>query len=257
MNFNNNVSPPLALKSKTGEVADTPKKNCEIMSDALLNLGGRLNYKVPREVEDSFLDDVKHAPPQKGFLPPTWEQFQNIIRRPKPQKAVGLDDLNLYLLSICPDSIQHYIFSLVNRLWLTDLPATWLEAEIFLLLKGGDPMDPTNYRPIALLSSIYKIFSTHASHYLYSHLANQETLHSAQFGFWQKHQTIDHVIALACKRSKYPHSYILYLGLSKAFNSVVMDTLFRVLKKSGLPACFTDFLLRLYHTPIDTPRVIG
>mmetsp|Transcript_127587 Transcript_127587/g.220639 ORF Transcript_127587/g.220639 Transcript_127587/m.220639 type:complete len:522 (-) Transcript_127587:894-2459(-) len=118
-------------------------------------------------------------------------------------------------------------------------------------------MDPTNYCPIALLSSIYKIFSTHASHYLYSHLANPDTLHHAQFGFRQKHQTIDHVIALACKRSKYPDSYILYLDLSKAFNSVVLDTLFKVLKKSGLPDSFTGFLLRLYHSPLDTPRVNG
>ena len=100
-------------------------------------------------------------------------------------------------------------------------------------------MDPTNYRPIALLGSVYKIFSTHASHYLYSHLANSDTLHHAQFGFRQKHQTIDHVMALACKRSKYPDSYILYLDLSKAFNSVVLETLFKVLKKKwSLPGFY-------------------
>ena len=185
------------------------------MSDTLLNLRGEVNYKVPEEVEERFLRDVKHAPPPKGFTPPTWDQFQSIIRKPKPQKAVGLDNLNLYLLSVCPDSIQHYIYSLISRLWPTKLPQKWLEAEIFLLLKGGDPMDPTNYRPIALLGSIYKIFSTHASHYLYSHLANPDTLHHGQYGFRQKHQTIDHVIALACKRSKYPDSDILYLDLSK------------------------------------------
>jgi Reverse transcriptase (RNA-dependent DNA polymerase). len=33
--------------------------------------------------------------------------------------------------------------------------------------------------------------------------------------------------------------------------------LFKVLKKSGLPSHFTDFLLRLYHAPLDTPRVNG
>ena len=257
MNFNNNVSPPVALISTTGEVADSPQQNCAIMSDTLLSLGGEVEYQVPEEVEHDFLREIKHAPPNNDFSPPTWEQFQSIIRKPKPQKAVGLDNLNLYLLSVCPESIQHYIFSLVIRLWNVELPPKWLEAEIFLLPKGGDPMDPTNYRPIALLGSIYKIFSTHASHYLYSHLANPDALHQSQFGFRQKHQTIDHVVALACKRSKYPDSYILYLDLSKAFNSVVLETLFKVLKKNGLPSSFTDFLLRLYHSPLDTPRVNG
>ena len=37
----------------------------------------------------------------------------------------------------------------------------------------------------------------------------------------------------------------------------MLDTLFKVLKKSGLPDSFTSFLLRLYHSPLDTPRVNG
>ena len=69
-NFNNNVSPPIALISSTGEVASTPQENCSIMSDTLLSLGGKVDYKVPEEVENNFLRDVKHAPPPKRLFPP-------------------------------------------------------------------------------------------------------------------------------------------------------------------------------------------
>ena len=138
LNFNNNVS-PVSLISKEGEVAGNPAQNCRIMSDTLLKLGGDVNYKVPKRVEESFLQDVKSAPPNKDFPPPTWEQFQSIIRKPKPQKAVGLDSLNLYLLSVCPDSIQHYIFSLVNHLWHTKLPPNGWKRKYSCSEKGGTP----------------------------------------------------------------------------------------------------------------------
>ena len=70
MNFNNHVSPPISLISNTGEVADSPAKNCSIMSDTLLSLGGEVDYEVPEDVEHSFLQDVKHAPPGNEFSPP-------------------------------------------------------------------------------------------------------------------------------------------------------------------------------------------
>ena len=76
MNFNNHVSPPISLISNTGEVADSPTKNCSIMSDTLLSLGGEVDYEVPEEVEHSFLQDVKCAPPKNGFPPPHGNSFR-------------------------------------------------------------------------------------------------------------------------------------------------------------------------------------
>ena len=138
-----------------------------------------------------------------------------------------------------------------------DIPQSWLEAEIFLLPKGGDPTSPSNYIPIALLTSIYKIIATHTSNYLNTHTAKLGTLSNSQFGFRKRHQTTDHSIALAAKRTLHPSSYVLYLDLSKAFNSVVLSTLFKLLKKAGFPPEFIDMIKRLYAHPLDTPRVNG
>ena len=138
-----------------------------------------------------------------------------------------------------------------------DIPQSWLEAEIFLLPKGGDPTKRSNYRPIALLTSVYKIITTHTSNYLNDHIAKPGTLSDSQFGFRQKIQTTDHSIALASKRTLHPSSYVLYLDLAKAFNSVVLNTLFRLLAKAGFPMEFIDMVKRLYRAPLDTPRVNG
>ena len=65
------------------------------MSRILAGLGGDMDYTVPEGVESHFLDQVPDNPPDQSFHPPTWEQFQSIVHTPKPQKAVGLDNLNL------------------------------------------------------------------------------------------------------------------------------------------------------------------
>ena len=49
----------------------------------------------------------------------------------------------------------------------------------------------------------------------------------------------------------------MYLDLAKAFNSVVLNTLFKLLAKAGFPPEFIDMVKRLYRAPLDTPRVNG
>ena len=128
---------------------------------------------------------------------------------------------------------------------------------IFLLPKGGDPTKPSNYRPIALLTSVYKIIATHTSNHLNEHISKPGTLSDSRFGFRRKFQTTDHSIGLASKRTLHPSSYVSYLDLSKAFNSVVHGTLFKLLAKAGFPPGFIDMIKRLYRAPLDTPRVNG
>ena len=211
----------------------TPQESWSIMSEALPQLGGDMSYTVPEGFEADFLREIPTNPPAKGFLPPTWDQFQSIVRRPKPQKAVGVDNLNLYLISILPECFEHWFYFLIKRVMTLDIPQNRLEAEIFLLPKGGDPTKPSNYRPITLLTSVYKVIATHTSNYLNDHIAKPDRLSGSQFGFRRKFQTTDHSIGLASKRTLHPSSYVLYLDLPKAFNSVVHSTLFKLLAKAN------------------------
>ena len=117
------------------------------MSRTLAGLGGDIAYTVPEGEKSHFLDQVPNTPPDQGFHPPTWEQFQSIVRTPKPQKAVGLDSLNLYLISLLPDVMQHWFFFLNRKVMTLDIPQNRPEAEIFLLPKRRDPMSLSNYPP--------------------------------------------------------------------------------------------------------------
>ena len=123
----------MALINEDKDMSKSPQESCSVMSKALAALGGAMDYAVPPEVEAEFLSEIPSNPPATNFAPPTWDQFQAIIRRPKPQKAVGIDNLNLYLTSILPEPFQHWFYFLVKRVMTLDIPQSWLEAEFFLL----------------------------------------------------------------------------------------------------------------------------
>ena len=103
-------------------------------------------------MQTSFFDEVCHHPPNNPLKSRNWDEFQSIIRRPKPQKAAGLINLNL-LVSICPEFVRHDLFALIHRVWNTTLPSKWLEK--VLLPKDGDLLNPTNCHPIGVLASVY------------------------------------------------------------------------------------------------------
>ena len=62
-----------------------------------------------------------------------------------------------------------------------ELPEYWRVAVVKVLFKEGDDMDPANYRPIALLNTIYKIYGS----IIQIRLANvlDDSLWETQFGF--------------------------------------------------------------------------
>jgi len=58
------------------------------------------------------------------------------------------------------------------------------------LLKGGDPLDPTNYRPISRLPVLAKVFESLINDQLKQFLSVNNILHDYQSGFRTGHSTI-------------------------------------------------------------------
>ena len=76
------------------------------------------------------------------------------------------------------------------------LPEKWLEANIFLLFKNGNVMNPVICRPIALLNSAYKIIATHTNRELLAAAIEQSIIHPAQFGGLPNRRCQDHIFNL-------------------------------------------------------------
>ena len=78
----------------------------------------------------------------------------------KGHKAQGMDGITSDIIKLGGPVVLTYptnIFS--NTLKTKQIPESWHEAKIIILLKKGDPEDIKNYRPISLsqLPNIHKI----------------------------------------------------------------------------------------------------
>lgn len=93
---------------------------------------------------------------------------------------------------------------------------------VTLLLKGGDPADPNNYRPISRLSVLAEVFESLINDQLKQYLSVNNILQDYQSGFRMGHSTItaatlvsnDIITSLDSKKS----CAALFIDLSKAFD---------------------------------------
>ena len=60
-------------------------------------------------------------------------------------------------------------------------------AKVLPIYKGGEKSDPSNYRPISILSTLSKIFEKHVNKHLMAYLNKYKLLHDNQSGFRPKH----------------------------------------------------------------------
>ena len=115
------------------------------------------------------------------------------------------------------------IFNLA--LFSSALQQDWLSAHIVPVYKKNDKRDPSNYRPISLMTSIVvKTLEGLVHREVVSALENKKLLSGYQYGFRIKRSTVSllseavHDWALALEQRKSVHSS--FLDLAKAFDSV-------------------------------------
>jgi hypothetical protein len=114
------------------------------------------------------------------------------------------------------------------------LPSAWKTVKCVALHKGGDTAAASNYRLIALSSSLMRLFETTVLARLQP-LASSGFLFPLQFGFRSEHSTADALLyvhsRIAIPLSKSLHTFAAFLDLVKAFDTVDPDLLLNKLMK--------------------------
>jgi exonuclease III len=124
----------------------------------------------------------------------------------------------------------------------------WDRARLKLLPKKGDLSLCKNWRGICLLDVASKIFSS----ILVARMQQVMELHGLeeQTGFRPQRGTIDGLFAASVglqKRKEHgKESWVLFLDLIKAFDSVPHDAVFEVLRRFGMPDHFINLVIRLH-----------
>ena len=121
------------------------------------------------------------------------------------------------------------------------------------LRKGGqlDPTRPTNYRGIALLASLSKVFANIIEGRITHYQRIMGQLNPAQFGFTKGRRTLDAVFVLdtlmAQARAEKRPLYVAFIDFQKAYDLVDRDCLFYKMLNYGIDGPILNTIVGMYR----------
>ena len=134
--------------------------------------------------------------------------------------------LKLFLL----DNFNHCLST-------SSTPDSWALSEVVMIVKKaqGDTRDLSNYRPISLTNTMYKIFVSLLQKRLSSHF--DDKIRPIQFGFRANRSTSQplHIMRRMLERQQH-HLHLYFLDWFKGF--VTFEAIDAALKQFGVPPLF-------------------
>lgn len=193
--------------------------------------------------------DLQEAKPLLGkikqnsetiFMSPTTEtEIYNIILTLKNKKTTGWDEIPIVLLKNSANILAAPLSYIINLMLNTGIfPDKLKVAEVTPIHKKGDYKDALNYRPIAILSCISKIFEKSINKRLMDFFEGQNLFSQYQNGFRRNKGTIRTVYQTLYEVfesfNNKQMSLGLFIDLSKAFDSIKHDILLEKLERYGI-----------------------
>ena len=189
-------------------------------------------------------------PPKNDLAdPPLLLEVERAVKQMNNNKASGPDGIPAEAYKFGGPDLTARVHSLLLRIWEEEtLPDDLKNAVITILFKKGDKSDCGNYRGIALLSSAGKILARVLLNRLLP--LSEEILPETQSGFRPARGTVDMIFSARqiqekCTEQQQP-LFMAFIDLTKAFDSLNREALWKILKRMGCPEKFIA-ILRLLH----------
>ena len=168
------------------------------------------------------------------------------LRKMKNVKEAGKDQVNIETLKAGDETIAKQLAKLYTKcIAERPIPKTRKEAIFF---KKGNRKDIKNYKPICLLSNMYKLFTKIITTRLENKL--DENQPREQAGFRSKYSTTDHIHAInqlkeKCHEYNIP-LYVAFVDYEKAFDSVQTQAILTSLPEQGIEDVYIEILKDIY-----------
>ena len=152
------------------------------------------------------------------------------------------------------DLIMPYILRFFNRIYNNgEFPDIWSKFIIIPIHKKGSKNNPDNYRGIALLEILSKIYISILNKRLTFYVNAYDKLSEAQAGFRAGYSTIDNAFILQAIISRYLGQkgrkfYVAFIDFRKAFDSVHRNILFETLYNNGIKGKLLTAIKSIYKS---------
>ncbi|MCG8048126.1 MAG: reverse transcriptase domain-containing protein, partial [Candidatus Thiodiazotropha endolucinida] len=154
-----------------------------------------------------------------------YQELNSILTSLDVTKATGFDGLTARALKSAAPVVCPTLLNIINSSIATGtFPSSLKHAKILPIHKGGLKSDPSNYRPIAILSILSKVIEKHVTKHLFAYINKYNVLHKSQSGFRKNHSCNTALINLVDKwLSNIDRGEIngaIFFDLRKAFDVV-------------------------------------
>ena len=178
-------------------------------------------------------------------------EVYNVIKLLRNGKAVGMDGVPNEFYKHTPPAFVSKITDIFNVIFSTSsFPVKWETGLICPVHKKGDICSADNYRPISLLPSFSKIFTSILNNRLKDWA--ESVLSNVQAGFRAGYSTVDNIFVLnsiissvLCK--KRGKLYTAFIDFRAAFDSIDRSILFEKLALYGINGKFINILKAMYN----------
>lgn len=217
-----------------------PVSSLNCCNEFFASVGKKLAHRTLDKIsttEASLAATVKMPFTKSGsfFMTPTDEdEVGKLIADMKPDSAPGMDQCTPKLIKQMREVLLGPITHIFNlSLSSGTFPESWKTAIVTPILKSGDKSNPSNYRPISLLTIFAKLLEKLVNKRMLSFLEKNEMLPERQFGFRRGKSTedavtlVDGIISQALDENK--HCLGIFIDLAKAFDTVSIPILLKKL----------------------------
>ena len=206
----------------------------------------------PSAINNAAIDRLPQVPTDETMdALPTLEETQISIRQLTSGKAPGSDAIPAEVYKEGGAALVAKLHQLFLLIWQYEtVPQDFKDASIVHLYKRkGNRQTCDNHRGISLLSIAGKILARILLNRLTAHL-EKGFLPESQCGFRKERGTIDMIFAARQLQEKCQEQntdlYSTYIDLTKAFDTVSREGLWRIMAKYGCPRKFVAIIRQLH-----------
>lgn len=226
------------------------KDRQEILDRWAIHFETLLNHNNP--IDPHILDTLPDLPPLMHLdTPPQYSETRQAIRSLKNHKSPGPDGIPAEVFKHGGYLLTRRLHLLICAIWEhVPLPQDWKDANIVVIFKNkGDRAVCGNSRGISLLSIAGKVLAKIMLNRLVEHIS-EAVLPETQCGFRKNRSTTDMVFVLRQllekSREQRKDLHIAFIDLSKAFDTINREMLWKQLAKLGVPPKFLSVLQQLH-----------
>lgn len=246
----------ISLKYPNGKEERDKKKITSIVEDFYTDL-----YRSKKDADTPTREKLKLKIENVGSeeLPDIDEfEIEQAIRNLKNNKAPGQDEVLAEMLKEGKDIVIPILKKLFNEcLHLGQIPRDWNNSLTVLLFKKGDRGDIKNYRPISLLSQVYKLFMKVINNRLTSKFDNYQPVEQA--GFRKGYSTSDHLLTMKVlveKANEYHlPMYFAFVDYEKAFDSVELWAVEQAMNNCRIDSRYRTLIHNIYKNATMTIQI--